>query len=220
MTLFDVINALLAALKINLDRAQARMKKQADKKQRELSFAIGDYFFVKLQPYRQHSVNLQRNQKLGMRYFGPFRVLQQIGSVAYKLELLATSRIHLVFHVLFLKPYIGDPSDQYIPLPLLSVSEGPLIHPIQILDYRKVRVKDDWEVQVLVQWDGRAEHTWESWNQLQQHYPNLDLEHNVSFDEGRSAILRPLIKGVKENIVTHEESNSKDHIEAVRKSNR
>nr|GEX47875.1 hypothetical protein [Tanacetum cinerariifolium] len=143
------------------------MKKYADKKRRELSFAIGDYVFVKLQSYRQNSVKLQRNRKLGMRYFSPFRVLKQIGPVAYKLELPATSRIYPVFHASFLKPCVGEPSDQYIPLPLLSTPEGPLVHPIQILDSRKVRVKDEWEIQVLMQWDGRAEHTWESWNHLQ-----------------------------------------------------
>ncbi|GJW87713.1 ty3-gypsy retrotransposon protein [Tanacetum coccineum] len=194
-------DALLAQLKINLGRAQARMKKYADKKRRELSFAIGDYVFVKLQPYRQHSVKLQRNQKLGMRYFGPFRVVKQIGLVAYKLELPATSRIHPVFHVSFLKPCVGEPSNQYIPLPLLSTPEGPLVQPIHILDSRKVRVKDEWEIQVLVQWDGREEHTWESWNQLQQQYPNIDLEDKVSFDGGRNAILSRLNKGVKEQIV-------------------
>ncbi|GJU55661.1 ty3-gypsy retrotransposon protein [Tanacetum coccineum] len=100
-------------------------------------------------PYRQHSVKLQKNQKLGMRYFGAFQVLEQIVQVAYKLDLPATSRIHPVFHVSFLKPCICEPSHQYIPLPL-STPEGPLIHPIEILDSRRIQVKDEWEIQVLV----------------------------------------------------------------------
>ncbi|GKD54288.1 hypothetical protein Tco_1287675, partial [Tanacetum coccineum] len=138
-------DALLAQLKINLGRAKARMKKYADKKRRELLFSIGDYVFVKLQPYRQRSVKLQQNQKLGMRYFGPFQV----------------------FHVSFLKPCVGEPSAQYIPLPLLSTPEGPLVYPIQILDSRKVKFKYEWDIEVLVQRDGSVEHTWESWNRLQ-----------------------------------------------------
>ncbi|GKC45333.1 ty3-gypsy retrotransposon protein [Tanacetum coccineum] len=113
-------DALLDELKFNLGRAQAQMKKYADKKRRELSFSIGDY----------------------------------IGRVAYKLELPATSRIHLVFHVSFLKPCVGEPSDHYILLRLLSTPEGPLVHPILSLDSHKVRVWDEWEIQVLVQWDG------------------------------------------------------------------
>ncbi|GKB51033.1 ty3-gypsy retrotransposon protein [Tanacetum coccineum] len=201
-------DALLAQLKINLGRAQARMKKYADKKRCELSFAIGDYVFVKLQPYRQHSVKLQQNQKLGMRYFGPFQVLQQIGPVAYKLDLPATSRIHPVFHVSFLKPCVGEPSAQYIPLPLLSTPEGPLVYPTQILDSRKVKVKDEWDIEVLVQWDGRAEHTWESWNRLQQHYPNIDLEGKVCFDEGRNAILSSSVKRPQGNDVENELVNT------------
>ncbi|GJY36048.1 ty3-gypsy retrotransposon protein [Tanacetum coccineum] len=213
-------DALLAQLKINLGRAQARMKKYVDKKRRELSFAIGDYVFVKLQPYRQQSVKLEQNQKLGMCYFGPFQVLQQIGPVAYKLDLPATSRIHPVFHVSFLKPCVGEPSAQYIPLPLLSTPEGPLVYPTQILDSRKVKVKDEWDIEVLVQWDGRAEHTWESWNRLQQHYPNIDLEGKVCFDEGRNAILSSSVKRPQGNDVENKLVNTSGLHGPVRKSNR
>lgn len=48
------------------------MKKLADKKRMEISFTEGQWVFVKLQPYRQHSVALSKNHKLSMRYFGPF----------------------------------------------------------------------------------------------------------------------------------------------------
>nr|GEV41505.1 hypothetical protein [Tanacetum cinerariifolium] len=120
----------LAQLKVNLTHAQARMKKYADQKRRDLNFSVGDFILVKLQPYRQLSVKLHKNQKLRMCYFGPFQIIQKVGLVAYKLELPSTSRIHPVFHVSFLKPCVGDPSEQYIPLPLLSISEGPLVQPL------------------------------------------------------------------------------------------
>ncbi|GKD49208.1 ty3-gypsy retrotransposon protein [Tanacetum coccineum] len=203
-------DVVLAQLKINIDRAQAKMKKYADKKRRELEFAVGDFVYVKLQPYRQLSVKLQRNQKLGMRYFGPFQVVQKIGSVAYKLALPLDLRIHPIFHISFLKPCIGDPGAAHVPLPLLSATEGPLLQPVKILDTRKVRVHNEWEIQVLVQWDGTETPTWESWNDLQQQYPNFDLEDKVCFEPGRNVMSQ----------IGHVASNEEVAQEVVRKSRR
>ena len=33
-----------------------------------------------------------------IKYYGPFKVLQKVGPVAYKLELPLDSKIHLIFH--------------------------------------------------------------------------------------------------------------------------
>ena len=87
------------------------MKNQADKKRTDVSFAMGDLVLVKLQPYRQHSVTLRRNQKLGMRYFGPFPVVAKIGSVAYMLQLPNVAKIHPVFHITQLKSFKGIPQE-------------------------------------------------------------------------------------------------------------
>lgn len=54
---------------------------------------------LKLQPYRQTSVNKRASQKLTKCYFGPFEVVRRIGSVAHELLLPPSSRIHPVFHV-------------------------------------------------------------------------------------------------------------------------
>ena len=44
--------AILQQLKHNLLKAHLRIKEQADKHRRELSFQVGDLFMVKLHPYR------------------------------------------------------------------------------------------------------------------------------------------------------------------------
>lgn len=82
---------ILAELKQNLLRAQQIMKHNADKKRKDVSFEVGDQVLVKLQPYRQSSVTLRKNQKLGIRYFGPFTIMAKVGMVAYKLQLPETA---------------------------------------------------------------------------------------------------------------------------------
>jgi len=100
---------LLDQLKHNLHRSKQRMKAYADGKRKEVQLVVGDYVFVKLQPYRQISMTSRKNQKLSMRYFGLFLVLERIGPVAYRLQLPVTARIHPIFHISLLKKCIGDP---------------------------------------------------------------------------------------------------------------
>ena len=130
---------VLQQLKSNLRRAQNYMKMQADKKRREFQLQIGDLALVKLQPYRQHSVALQKNQKLGMWFFGPFEVLEKIGTMAYKLRLPDTARIHPVFHISLLKKFVGNQSKQYVPLPLTTTEFGSVLGPMKVLDKRVIR---------------------------------------------------------------------------------
>jgi hypothetical protein len=66
----------------HLGRAKDRMKKQADKKRSERQLEIGDMVFLKLQPYVQSSLSRRSNQKLAFKYFGPYKILDRIGSVA------------------------------------------------------------------------------------------------------------------------------------------
>jgi hypothetical protein len=83
----------------HLARAQKRMKTQADKGRSERNFAVGDWVYLKLQPYIQASLAPRANQKLAFKFFGRFQVISRVGSVVYKLKLPDTSAIHPVFHV-------------------------------------------------------------------------------------------------------------------------
>lgn len=75
-------------LKQHLLWAQHPMKRQADKHHSERSFQIGDYVYLKLQPYAQSSVAARSCQKLSFKFFGPFKIIDKAGLVAYKLATL------------------------------------------------------------------------------------------------------------------------------------
>jgi hypothetical protein len=92
----------------HLLRAQDYMKRQADKGRSKRDFSVGDKVFLKLQPYIQSSLMRRANHKLSFRFFGPYKIIEKIGSVAYRLELPTTSSIHPIFHVSQLKLSPGD----------------------------------------------------------------------------------------------------------------
>ena len=53
--------------------------------------------YVKLQPYRQHSVVHKSCLKLSVRFFGPYPLLEKIGLMAYKLAFPTTAKIDQSF---------------------------------------------------------------------------------------------------------------------------
>ena len=84
--------------------AQNKMKQQANQRCSEREFEVVDWVFLRLQPYKEMSLKQQnKDNKLAPKYYGPYKVLQRIGSMAYKLELHTYSGVHPIFHVSCLK---------------------------------------------------------------------------------------------------------------------
>lgn len=83
------------------------MKQQANQHCFERYFEVGDEVFIWLQPYKQTYLKPQGHHKLAPNFYGPYQVIQHIDLVSYKLAMLTSSKIHLVFHVSCLKKVVG-----------------------------------------------------------------------------------------------------------------
>ena len=75
------------------------MKQLADRNRREKEFSIGDFVYIKLQPYKQNSVAYRSCHKLSDKYFEPYPVKEKIEQVAYRVKLPVGVKVHNVFHI-------------------------------------------------------------------------------------------------------------------------
>jgi hypothetical protein len=74
----DIMQTRLSAMiniKRNLQLAQERMKKNADRNRSERELTVGDMVYLKLQPYMHTSMGIHRSIKLHSKFYGPFKVL-------------------------------------------------------------------------------------------------------------------------------------------------
>ncbi|WVZ76279.1 hypothetical protein U9M48_024266 [Paspalum notatum var. saurae] len=95
----------------NLKRAQSRQKSYSDKRRRPLVFEKGDHVYLWVSPMKTvHRFRVKG--KLAPRYVGPFKITEQCGPVAYRLELPPhLAAVHDVFHVSQLKKCLRVPKE-------------------------------------------------------------------------------------------------------------
>jgi hypothetical protein len=171
-------DTLLKQARLKLSQAQNRMKQLYDKGHKEREFQRGDLVYVRLHPYRQQTVARRLNMKLAAKFYGPYKVLERIGEVAYKLELPPGSKVHPVYHVSLLKKQ-WDSNSASSTILLEAHQDIPELVPQAVLDAKGKNQKKE----VLVHWRGHnpANATWENVNNMQHQFPEFNLEDKADF---------------------------------------
>ncbi|GJR03889.1 hypothetical protein Tco_0526873 [Tanacetum coccineum] len=120
-------------MKQRIQAARDRQKSYADLKHKPMEFQVRDRVMLKVSPWKG-VVHFGKWGKLNPRYVGPFKELEKVGSVAYRLELpQELSRLHFVEEL------------------------------VEIMDREVKRLKQSRISIVKVQWNSRRgpEFTWE-----------------------------------------------------------
>ncbi|GKD49492.1 putative reverse transcriptase domain-containing protein [Tanacetum coccineum] len=143
-------------IKQRIQAAHDRQKSYANLKRKSMEFQVGDKVMLKVSPWKG-VVRFGKRGKLNPRYVGPFKVLERIGSVAYKLELpQELSRVHNTFHLSNLKKCYSDES-LAVPLEGLHVDDKLQFveEPIEIMEREIKRLKRSRILLVKVRWNSR-----------------------------------------------------------------
>nr|GEY52207.1 putative reverse transcriptase domain-containing protein [Tanacetum cinerariifolium] len=143
-------------IKQRMQAAHDRQKSYADLKCKLIEFQIRDRVMLKVSPWKG-VVRFGKKGKLNPRYVGPFKILDKVGTVSYKLELLQElSRVYNTFHVSNLKKCH---SDEPLAFPLDGLHFDDKLHfveePIEIVDREVKRLKQSRILLVKVRWNSK-----------------------------------------------------------------
>ncbi|GJX75102.1 putative reverse transcriptase domain-containing protein [Tanacetum coccineum] len=163
-------------IKQMIQAARDRQKSYADQKRKPMELQVEDKVMLKVSPWKG-VVRFGKRGKLNPRYVGPFKVLERIGSVAYKLELpQELSRVHNTFHVSNLKKCYSD-EPLVVPLEGLHIDDKLQFveEPVEIMEREIKRLKRSRIPLVKIRWNSRRgpEFTWEREDSFKKKYPHL-----------------------------------------------
>ncbi|GJX09378.1 hypothetical protein Tco_0199237 [Tanacetum coccineum] len=166
----------IVQIRQRLQAARDGQKSNVNVRRKPLEFQVGDRVMLKVSP-RKGVIRFGKQGKLNPRYIGPFKILERISPMAYKLELPEElSNVHSTFHISNLKKYLSDES-LVIPMKELRLYDklNFVKEPVKIIGREVKQLKQSRILIVKVRWNSKRgpEFTWEREDQIHAKYPHM-----------------------------------------------
>ncbi|GKD52945.1 hypothetical protein Tco_1286332 [Tanacetum coccineum] len=146
----------IVQIKERLKATRDHKKSYADNWRKLLEFSVDDKGLLRVSPWKG-VVRFGKGSKLSLRYVGPFKIVERVGTVAYRLHLpQEIVGIHDTFHVSKLKKFLAD-VNLHVPLEEIKIDNE--LHfvkePIEIIDREVKKLKQSRIPIVKVRWNSR-----------------------------------------------------------------
>nr|GEX19397.1 putative reverse transcriptase domain-containing protein [Tanacetum cinerariifolium] len=164
----------IVQIRQRLQAVRERQRSYANVRRKPLEFQVENQVMLKVSP-RKCVIQFRKQEKLNPWYIRPFKILERIGPVAYKLELPEElSNTHSTFHISNLKKCLSDES-LVIPMKELRLDDklNFVEEPVKIMDQEVKKLKQSHIPIVKVRWNSKIgpEFTWERKNQIRAKMP-------------------------------------------------
>ncbi|GJV41211.1 hypothetical protein Tco_1419651 [Tanacetum coccineum] len=166
----------IVQIRQRLQAARDRQRSYANVRRKPLEFQVGDRVMLKVSPHKG-VIRFGKRGKLNPRYIRPFKILERISLVAYKLELPEElSNVHSTFHISNLKKCLSDESLVILMKELrLDDKLNFIEEPVEIMDREVKELKQSHIPIIKVRWNSKRgpEFTWEREDQIRVKYPHM-----------------------------------------------
>ncbi|GKE69200.1 hypothetical protein Tco_1527272, partial [Tanacetum coccineum] len=163
----------ISQIKDRLKAARDCQKSYADKRKKPLELSVGDYVLLKVSPWKG-VVCFGKKTKLEPRFVGPFKIVEKVGLVAYRLDLPEElNGVHGTFYVSNLKKCLADPTLQVLLGDIRVDDKLNFVEdPVEILEREFKKLKRSRISIVKVRWNLKRgpEFKWEREDQMKLKY--------------------------------------------------
>nr|GEW34942.1 putative reverse transcriptase domain-containing protein [Tanacetum cinerariifolium] len=169
----------ISQIKDRLKAVRDHQKSYADKRRKPLEFGVGDYFLLKLSPWKG-VVRFGKKMKLAPRFVGSFEIIEKVGHVVYLLDLTKElNGIHDTFHVSKLKKCLVDPTLK-VPLDEIRVDAKSnfMEEPVEILEREFKKLKRSRIAIVKVRWNSKCSPVF-----MREHEDQMKLKYPCLFSD-------------------------------------